>query len=72
MSDQVRIRVDRELCVGSASCVASAPQRFVLEEGLSSATTPTASLDDDLRDAAEGCPVMAITLFDVETGEEVW
>jgi ferredoxin len=63
----MKAKVDRDVCIGSAMCVATAPDVFDLDdEGLSYVMDPEAGDEDLLRDAAEGCPVQAITLEDDE------
>jgi ferredoxin len=64
---KMKAKVDRDVCIGSAMCVATAPDVFDLDdEGLSYVMDPEAGDEDLLRDAAEGCPVQAITLEDDE------
>lgn len=70
MTRRVVVKVDRELCVGSATCVGTDPERFELHEGLSRPRVAEAEEDEDLRDAVEGCPVMAIRLIDSGSGVE--
>lgn len=68
----MQARVDRDLCIGSAMCVAAAPDVFELdEEGLSRVVDPDAGSDEVLRDAAEGCPVQAVILEDDE-GNQIY
>lgn len=68
----MRAEVDRDLCIGSAMCVATAPDVFELDdEGLSKVVDQEAGDEDLLRDAAEGCPVQAVLLFDDE-GNQVY
>lgn len=68
----MRARVDRDYCIGSSLCVATAPDVFELDdEGLSRAVDPDGASDDVLREAAEGCPAQAIILEDDE-GNQVY
>ena len=70
--ETMRARVDRDICIGSAMCVATAPEVFELgDDGLARAVNPDPGDDDLLRDAAQGCPVQAITLEDAE-GNQVY
>ncbi|MHB1294691.1 MAG: ferredoxin [Anaerolineae bacterium] len=65
-------QVDRDLCIGSANCVATAPTVFELDnEGISTVIDPTGANEQTLREAADGCPVAAITLVDDE-GNQVY
>lgn len=61
MSD-MRVTVDRDRCVGSATCVGIAPDLFELEDGRSRPLRKVVSDSDDLRDAVESCPVEAIMI----------
>jgi ferredoxin len=65
----LRAIVDRHRCVGVAMCVATAPGAFAVnDEGLSE--FQAGSWDrDDLVEAADACPMSAITVFTDE--EEV-
>jgi len=68
----MRAKVDRDLCIGSAMCVATAPAVFELDdEGLSRVVDQDAADDETLREAAEGCPVQAVILEDDE-GNQIY
>lgn len=60
-----RIEVDRELCIGAASCVAVAPEAFELDsENKAVVKAAWSSLtDEQLIQAAKACPVAAIILY---------
>jgi ferredoxin len=59
--------VDRDVCIGAAMCVATAPDAFELGgDGLARVTNSGDVSDEVLREAAEGCPVQAIILEDDE------
>ncbi|QGK69220.1 ferredoxin [Allosaccharopolyspora coralli] len=62
------VEVDQDTCVGSGMCNAAAPELFLLEGSTSVALRPTAEPAEDVRDAAESCPVEAITIRDTDTG----
>ena len=67
-----KIEVDKDACIGAATCVALAGKAFQLNskgiaEVLGSAFDQT---DDELIDAAKSCPTQAIKLFDSE-GKEI-
>lgn len=65
-------RVDRDLCIGAAMCVATAPDVFELDnQGLSRVVNPDAGTDELLRTAAEECPAQAIILEDDE-GNQIY
>lgn len=60
-----KIVVDRDLCIGAASCVALAGKVFQLDEHQKAIVVdPTAATDADLLAAAQSCPVLAIALHD--------
>ena len=66
------IEVDRELCYGFGDCVNSAPGVFELDdEDKAVVVDPNAQDRDDLVTAAGDCPVNAITIRDVATGETI-
>lgn len=75
-----RVKVDRTLCIGAASCTAVAPKAFALDhEGKSvikkkDGTTTTEFVEfEDINDSAENilaaakvCPVNAIAIEEVD------
>lgn len=59
-----RIHVDRNLCIGAASCVAVAPGVFELDkDGIAIVKNISAEDEETVRLAAESCPVKAILLY---------
>ncbi|MEV0056728.1 ferredoxin [Saccharopolyspora shandongensis] len=63
------IEVDTDTCIGSALCVGIAPEHFELVEGFSRPRRPEVDPAEEVTDAAESCPVEAITVRDAGTGE---
>jgi ferredoxin len=61
-----RIEIDRSLCSGFGACIAEAEEVFRLENGV--AASPATSLDQRVLNAANACPMGAITV--VEEFEE--
>lgn len=60
-----KITVDRDLCIGIASCIALAPQAFELDEENKAVVLPDHGYSDqEILDAARSCPVNAIILED--------
>lgn len=59
-----RLEVDRHLCIGSGICAGTAPTLFALADGVSSPLVPAISPDQAAIDAADSCPVEAITVRD--------
>lgn len=67
-----KIVIDRDLCIGAASCVAVADAIFALDDENKAVATGANALDDaTLVMAAESCPTKAILLFDKE-GKQVF
>ncbi|GAA5078038.1 ferredoxin [Nocardia iowensis] len=66
-----RIEVDRSTCLGSGMCTGLAPEHFTLIDGRSSPTAEIVTPDDLVIDAADSCPVEAILVRAVDTGEIV-
>jgi ferredoxin len=61
----MQARVDRDVCVGAAECVAIAPEVFELgDDGIAQVVHPEEATEEILRKAAEECPVQAISLAD--------
>jgi ferredoxin len=61
----LHVEVDRELCIGSGTCVRLAPGAFALDdEEISVVVDPDAAGEDKLRLAAEACPTEAIRIVD--------
>ncbi|MSR76443.1 MAG: ferredoxin [Candidatus Ryanbacteria bacterium] len=67
-----RIHVDRDLCIGAASCVAIAPGVFSLDdENKATVINPKGADDETILLAAQSCPTRAILLFD-EQGNQIY
>ncbi len=61
----LRLVIDRDLCVGFADCIAEAPDAFELDEdGIAVFTAPETVSRARLLDACAACPVDAITVFE--------
>lgn len=65
--------IDRETCVGAATCVALAGLTFKLDE-LSKVVVLEGDWDQDemVLAAAQSCPVFAISILDKDTGLKVF
>lgn len=70
---KLKVRVDRQLCIGAATCVAVAPQTFVLDADAKAVILETSVNDDDttIIEAAKACPVAAIFIED-ENGNKIF
>ena len=66
-----RIKIDRNLCIGAATCVALAMKTFALDsENKAIILDENGDSANDIRLAAERCPTKAIILENSETGEQ--
>ncbi len=67
----LRVRIDRDLCVGFADCIGEAPEAFRLDDG---GTVVFVCPEDVERErlirASDFCPVDAITVWD-EAGSQI-
>ena len=67
----LRVRIDRDLCVGFGDCITEAPGAFRLDaEGIAEFENPEAVAREPLLRACDACPVDAITVWD-EEGRQV-
>ena len=64
-----RVSVDPARCQGSGVCAGTAPDHFRLVDGLSRPVAELTDPADVIRDAADSCPVEAITVADAGTGQ---
>jgi ferredoxin len=68
----LKVRVDRDLCIGAGNCVAAAPTVFKLDKDNKAVVLKLESVDEDtLMDAAESCPVDAIIIED-DNGNQIY
>jgi ferredoxin len=67
------VEVDRDLCIGAATCVAVAPKAFALDDDGKAIILDGAEKETEqtLLDAAKSCPVMAVILKR-ENGEKIF
>lgn len=65
------VKVDWNLCIGAASCVALAPKIFQLnQENKAYVVDPNGDSEENLKAAAQSCPVNAIILENKENGKQ--
>jgi ferredoxin len=64
MSEHWKTTVNRDTCLGSGLCAATAPGHFRLEDGKSRAIHEHIEPDDIVLDVANTCPAEAITVHD--------
>ena len=68
----VKIIVDRNLCIGAASCVAIGGATFAIDEENKAIVLNADAVDDDtLLLAAQSCPTKAIFIYD-EAGAQIY
>lgn len=77
MSDLVtkkyKIKIDRNLCIGAASCVALAMKTFALDsENKAIVLEGEGDPPEAIRLAAESCPTKSIILEDPQTGQQIY
>jgi ferredoxin len=73
MPRKLKITVDLNICVGNAMCETFATNTFALnEDRQSTVTNPDGDSEEQVLEAAENCPVTAITVADAETGEQLF
>ncbi len=74
MAEKVKkIEVDRELCIGAASCIGVAPEAYELdEENIAIVKNDWEKLPDEtLIASAESCPTKAIFVYG-ENNEQIY
>lgn len=73
MGDRWHVEVDRSVCIGSGMCVNTAPGGFGLDAGRQSRPRrPDLDANEGVLAAAEGCPVEAISITLLGSGEPVF
>ncbi len=73
MPRKLRVSVDLNICVGNAMCETYAPKVFVLNDDRQSTVADSnADTFENIMEAAQDCPVSAITVIDDETGETLF
>jgi len=67
-----KIVVDRDLCIGAASCIAVSGETYNLDnENKAVVLDPNAADDATLLMSAQSCPTKAIWLFD-KSGKQIF
>jgi ferredoxin len=67
-----RVVVDEKSCIGTSQCTEIGRKAYRMnEDGTMPIPIPGAP-DDEVLAGAQSCPVMAITVFEVATGAQVW
>ena len=70
---KLTMRIDQDLCIGAATCIAIAPKAWALDDEAKAIILDSAveETDETLIEAAKGCPVMAIIITD-EDGNQIF
>ena len=70
---KLKMHVDRDLCIGAATCIAVAPKTYVLDSEAKAIILETAQTEtpETIIESAKACPVAAIIITD-ETGKKVF
>jgi ferredoxin len=70
---KLKVRVDRNLCIGAATCIAVASKSYVLDSEAKAIILQTAQeeLPETIIESAKACPVAAIIIED-ETGKRIF
>lgn len=67
-----KIEIDKEACIGAASCVVVAPGVFQLDaDNKAYVVDPDTADEDTILLAAQSCPTLAIRLYD-EDGNKIF
>ncbi|PIY69166.1 ferredoxin [Candidatus Roizmanbacteria bacterium CG_4_10_14_0_8_um_filter_39_9] len=71
--NKLRVTVDRNLCIGAATCIAVAPKTYVLDSEAKAIFINTApeETEETIIDSAKACPVAAIIIQN-EAGQQVF
>jgi len=73
MGDRWEVEVDRSICIGSAQCVHRATGAFHLDSAMQShPVEPETDANERILEAAESCPVEAIVITLLGSGEPVF
>lgn len=67
------MQIDRDLCIGAATCIAIAPKAWTLDDEAKAVILDTCEdeTDESLIEAAKSCPVMAIVITDKD-GKQIF
>lgn len=67
------VTIDRDLCIGAASCIAVAPKTYTLDNEAKAIFLDSEDEDspESILDSAKACPTAAIIIHD-ETGKQIY
>ena len=68
----LKVRVDRDLCIGAATCAAVAAKAFHIDEEAKAIILDTIDEESNeaIIEAARACPVAAIIVTDTQSGKQ--
>lgn len=71
--NKLTVHVDRDLCIGAATCIAVAPKTYLLDSDAKAIILKTAieETEETIIDSAKACPVAAIIIVD-EKGQRIF
>ena len=73
MARKIQVSVDHNICVGNAMCVTIATKAFELnDERQAVSANPDGDTEEIIMEAAESCPVAAITVTVADGGEQLF
>ncbi len=73
MARKLSVSVDHNLCVGNQMCINIATKALTLNDDRQAIPADVeADTEEVIREAAEQCPMAAITVTDAETGEQLF
>ena len=67
-----RVQIDPDLCIGTSQCAEVAPDAYEMNADHTLSVLKAAAKAESILNGAMSCPVGAITLFDAETGKQVF
>ncbi len=71
--ERFRVRVNEQACIGAGLCAEMLPETFRLNEhGVAEAPALVYASKRRLLDAAEGCPVLANTVINADTEDQLY
>ena len=70
---KLKVTIDRDLCIGAASCIAVAPKAYTLDSQAKAIFLDTAGQESEeaIIDSAKACPTAAIIIHD-ENGKQIY